>query len=116
MNLTTKELEDELARRREKHNIRVGGTVIALNFDEMEEVQKQIEKFLKPVPLLRNNEKLQKLGKDIQDDFDDLYGRKRVPYFPPPINVPNWPNHEPVNPGPGPFRKDEIWCKDEMGG
>jgi hypothetical protein len=112
MNLTTKELEEELSRRREKHNIRVGGTVIALNFDEMEEVQKQIEKFLKPAPVTRD-------WKDYIKSFKEgaeKASKERVPYFPPPINVPNWPNYEPVYPSPGPFRKDGIWCKDEMGG
>ncbi len=109
MNLTTKELEDELARRREKHNIRVGGTVIALNFDEMEEVQKQIEKFLKPAPVTRDWLKEFK-------EVSEKASKEKIPYFPPPINVPVWPNHEPVYPGPGPFRENQIWCKDEMGG
>ncbi len=112
MNLTTKELEDELARRREKHNIRVGGTVIALNFDEMEEVQKQIEKFLKPAPV--EDYWIKQLR-----EFQEAAGKakkEKPPYFPPPINVPNWPSYEPFRPEPRPFRENQIWCKDEMGG
>jgi len=52
--MTTEELKAELRRREEKHNVKVGPLTVALSFDEMEEVKKQIEPFLKLVPVMRD--------------------------------------------------------------
>ena len=46
--MNTQELETELKRRKEKHNIKVGPMVVALDWDEMRAVQEQIAPFLKP--------------------------------------------------------------------
>jgi hypothetical protein len=67
----------------------------------MEEVQKQIEKFLKPAPVTRDWLKEFK-------EASEKANKEKIPYFPPPINVPNWPNYEPVypKPEPRPFREN----------
>ena len=41
--METEDLERELRRRKEKHNIKVGPIVVALDFDEMLAVMQQIE-------------------------------------------------------------------------
>ena len=51
--METKELEEELRRRKMKHSIKVGPMVVALDFDEMRAVQEQIAPFLAPVPVMR---------------------------------------------------------------
>ena len=47
-NIDTKELEKELKKRAEKHNIKVAGTIFALNYEEMKAVKEQIDKFFPP--------------------------------------------------------------------
>lgn len=51
--MNTQELEAELKRRKEKHNIKVGPMVVALDYDEMLAVQEQLAPFLRPVPVMR---------------------------------------------------------------
>lgn len=107
MKPTTKELEEELTRRRTKHNVKIGGTIIALNLDEMEEVSRQIEPFLKPAPVKREEVDRNKILADEWKKLEEA--GKRLPYFPPPVNVPNWPSYPKTNdPWPQP---DKIWCE-----
>ena len=58
-NIDTAALEKELKKRAEKHNIKIAGTIFALNYEEMKAVKEQIDKFFpqpNPWPVFRDYE------------------------------------------------------------
>lgn len=81
-NIDTAALEKELKKRAEKHNIKVGGTVMALNYDEMKAVKEQIDKFF-PQPKMNWRATVQ-----------------------PAIQPNDWPFEARDNCTTGPFRRD----------
>ncbi len=48
--LSTKELEAELRRRKEKQNVKVGAIVVALDWDELNALRRQLDDLIDPVP------------------------------------------------------------------
>lgn len=48
--LSTQDLEEELRRRKEKHNVKVGAVVVALDWDEMTALRRQLDEFIDPTP------------------------------------------------------------------
>ena len=92
--LSTQELENELKRRKTKHNLTVDGTIFSLTLDELEEIRRQIDKISPPASPFDK-------WLDVKKDDE-----KAKPY----ISPPSFPSNPWQKPGM-PYNPNEIWCE-----